>query len=153
MVCKGCSECFHFDPGTDIMGAPQQKPDGTLGENYFQASPMKIMISCCSPIPSPDEHPFTSISDLPTPLLPSLEYPKILHPNKVNFNSTIFSFYVHSIVPRITHRATLALAAWKRARGIAGDDMFEDDGNYGSAAIIDVEILQGISKRVHYGQF
>jgi len=106
-----------------------------------------------SPDPSPDEHPFTSISDLPKPLLPPLEYPKILHPNKINVNSTIFSFYTHSIVPRITHHATLALATWKRARGITGDEEFGDDGNYGSAAIIDVEILQGISKRVHYGQF
>ena len=107
----------------------------------------------CSPGPSPDEHPFTNISELPKPLLPPLEYPKILHPNKIDFNSTIFSFYVHQIVPRITHHATLALAAWKRARGMLGDAVFNDDGNYGSAAIMDVEILQGISKRVHYGQF
>lgn len=27
---------------------------------------------------------------------------------------------------------------------------YEDDGNYGSAATIDVEVLQAISKRVHY---
>jgi len=54
-------------------------------------------------------------------------------------------------VPRITRHATLNLAAKKRANGIAGDEEFEDDGNYGSAATIDVEVLQAISKRVHYG--
>jgi chorismate mutase len=40
----------------------------------------------------------------------------------------------------------------KRSNGIIGDEEYEDDGNYGSAATIDVEVLQAISKRVHYGQ-
>ncbi len=56
-------------------------------------------------------------------------------------------------MPRITRRATLALATLKRANGIVGDDEYEDDGNYGSAATIDLEVLQAISKRVHYGRF
>ncbi|KAF7346370.1 Chorismate mutase [Mycena sanguinolenta] len=84
---------------------------------------------------SPDEYPFTC--DLPAPVLPPLKYPKILHPNKINVNQSILSFYVRTI----------------RAKGITGDDEFEDDGNYGSAATIDVEVLQSISKRVHYGKF
>ncbi|KAF8631072.1 hypothetical protein AX15_002674 [Amanita polypyramis BW_CC] len=100
---------------------------------------------------SPDEYPFTT--DLPEPVLPPLQYPKILHPNKINANPSILSFYTRAIVPRITRRATLALAAKKRANGIIGDREFEDDGNYGSAATIDVEVLQAISKRVHYGKF
>ncbi|KAF8073707.1 chorismate mutase [Lyophyllum atratum] len=100
---------------------------------------------------SPDEYPFTS--GLPTPVLPPLSFPKILYPNKVNVNPSILSFYTRAIVPRITRRATLALATLKRANGINGDDEFEDDGNYGSAATIDVEVVQAISKRVHYGKF
>lgn len=28
-----------------------------------------------------------------------------------------------------------------------------DDGNYGSSAMIDVQILQAMSKRIHYGKF
>ena len=142
------------------MPSPQQKRDGTPGETDALSRKMILSrITCvtlttlsCSPFPSPDEHPFTSISELPKPLLPPLEYPKILHPNNINVNSTILTFYVHSIVPRITHHATSALVAQKQARGMTGDEVFDDDGNYGSAAIIDVEILQGISKRVHYGQ-
>jgi len=86
-------------------------------------------------------------------VLPPLSFPKILYPNKVNANPSILSFYTRSIVPRITRRATLSLAAKKRASGIIGDDEYEDDGNYGSAATLDVEVLQAISKRVHYGKF
>ncbi|KAJ6559152.1 chorismate mutase [Mycena vulgaris] len=97
-----------------------------------------------------DEYPFSA--DLPDPVLPPLKFPEILFPNSVNANPSILSFYIRTIVPRITRRATVALAASKRANGITGDDEFEDDGNYGSAATIDVEVLQSISKRVHYGQ-
>jgi len=100
---------------------------------------------------SPDEYPFTQ--DLPKPVLQPLQFPKILYPNTVNANPSIQSFYVRSIVPRITRRATAVLAASKRAKGIVGDEEYEDDGNYGSAATIDVEALQAISKRVHYGKF
>jgi chorismate mutase len=99
---------------------------------------------------SPDEYPFTP--DLPGPVLPPLTFPNILHPNKINVNPSILIFYTRSIIPRITRHATLSLAAMKRANGIAGAEEFEDDGNYGSAAIVDVEVLQAISKRVHYGK-
>jgi chorismate mutase len=69
----------------------------------------------------------------------------------VNVNASILSFYIRSIVPRITIPASLAIATLKLGRGIVGDDELEDDGNYGSAATVDVEVLQAISKRVHYG--
>ena len=98
---------------------------------------------------SPDQYPFTT--GLPAPVLPQPEYPPILYPNKVNVNASILSFYVRSIVPRISVQATLTLASLKRSKGITGDDELEDDGNYGSAATVDVEVLQAISKRVHYG--
>lgn len=104
---------------------------------------------------SPDEYPFTT--GLPDPVLPPLEYPPILHPNEVNVNVTILSFYVRSIVPRVTAQASLVLASLKRSKGTVGgggdddDGELADDGNYGSAATLDVEVLQAISKRVHYG--
>jgi chorismate mutase len=72
----------------------------------------------------------------------------------VNVNPSILSFYVRSIVPRVTAQASLALASLKRSKGIIvgnDDGELEDDGNYGSAATVDVEVLQAISKRVHYG--
>lgn len=70
----------------------------------------------------------------------------------MNANPSILSFYTRSIVPRITRQATLALSSVKRANGIIGDEEYEDDGNYGSAGVIDMEVLQAISKRVHYGE-
>ncbi|PCH40060.1 chorismate mutase [Wolfiporia cocos MD-104 SS10] len=102
---------------------------------------------------SPDEYPFTDPSELPAPLLKGPGIPAILYPNNINANASILSFYTRAIIPRITRQATLSLAAAKRAKGITGDDEYEDDGNYGSAAVIDVEVLQAISKRVHYGKF
>ena len=66
-------------------------------------------------------------------------------------NASILTFYIRTIVPRISLQATLTLACLKRSKGIIGDDELEDDGNYGSAATVDVEVLQAISKRVHYG--
>ncbi|KAI0670850.1 chorismate mutase [Trametes maxima] len=102
---------------------------------------------------SPDEYPFTNPAELPPPILKPTPHPPILYPNKINANASILSFYVQSIVPRITRQATLTLSALKRANGITGDAEFEDDGNYGSAAFVDLEVLQAISKRVHYGKF
>ena len=84
-------------------------------------------------------------------MLKPAPYPQVLYPNKVNANPSILSFYTRAIIPRITKQATLTLAALKRANGIVGEDEYEDDGNYGSSAAIDVEVLQAISKRVHYG--
>jgi len=102
---------------------------------------------------SPDEYPFTPLSELPQPLLKAIPYPQILYPNKVNANPSILSFYVRSIIPRVTRHSTLVLATLKRANGIVGDEEYEDDGNYGSAGVIDIEVLQAISKRVHFGKF
>lgn len=98
---------------------------------------------------SPDEYSFTK--DLPEPILAPLDFPETLYPNNVNANAEILKFYTTDIVPKITKQATEQLAAAKRAKGIVRDGEADDDGNYGSAATIDVEVLQAISKRVHYG--
>jgi len=100
---------------------------------------------------SPDEYPFTA--NLPPPVIKPISFPEILYPNTVNVNPSVLSFYTRQIVPRITKSATLRLSALKRVNGITGDAEYEDDGNYGSASTIDVEVLQAISKRVHYGKF
>ena len=55
-------------------------------------------------------------------------------------------------MPLITRHATKEFAQYKRAKGKNGGEEFEDDGNYGSAAIADVAVLQVISKRIHYGE-
>lgn len=127
---------------------PQRKPVVTQGENILPCTTV-LLIYKNGLFFSPDEYPFTN--NLPEPVLQRLQFPSILHPNKINANPSILSFYTCAIVPRITRRATLLLATKKRAQGIMGDEEYEDDGNYGSAATLDVEVLQSISKRVHYG--
>ena len=99
---------------------------------------------------SPDEYAFTT--NLPAPVIAPPTFPRTLYPNTVNANPTILAHYVKHVVPRITRRASLALAAAKRAQGVADEgELYNDDGNHGSAATVDVELLQAISKRVHYG--
>jgi len=81
---------------------------------------------------SPDEHPF--FDDLPDPILPPLAYTENpLHKSRVNINAQVMTMYVNELVPFIC------------AEG--------DDGNYGSCAVIDVNLLQALSKRIHYGMF
>ncbi|KAF9189799.1 chorismate mutase aro7 [Haplosporangium sp. Z 767] len=80
---------------------------------------------------SPDEYPFTL--PLPEPILPTLDFPPILHPNNINVNKDIMDRYLQDIVPKIC---------------APGDDL-----NYGSSATRDVECLQALSKRIHYGKF
>ncbi|KAI8804462.1 chorismate mutase [Cladochytrium replicatum] len=82
---------------------------------------------------SPDEFPFCK--DLPAPVLPPLDFPKILDPlSTFNINDEILSIYINEIVPSITRPDT-------------------DDLNYGSSATKDVEALQLLSRRIHFGKF
>lgn len=98
---------------------------------------------------SPDEYPFTT--DLPDPVIPSLLWPKILYPNNVNVNPEILDFYTRAIVPALTRQTSDAIAALKRAARADDLEDLRDDGNHGSAATLDVELLGTLSKRVHYG--
>lgn len=89
---------------------------------------------------SPDEHPFTPETQLAKPILPPLNYPRLLYPNNVNVTSKIKDFYINAIIPAITRRATQGL----------GKET--DDGNYGSCATRDITALEAMSRRIHYGK-
>lgn len=83
---------------------------------------------------SPDEHPF--FDTLPEPVLPSLSYDENpLHANavQININAEIKQAYEEKWIPIMCP---------------AGDD-----GQYGSSAVNDVNLLQSVSKRIHYGKF
>ena len=79
---------------------------------------------------SPDEVAFTD--NLPHPILPLISYPNVLYPNNINMNSELLCQYINEIVPLITRQG--------------------DDGNYGSSATKDVECLQLLSRRIHFGR-
>ncbi|KAI8820161.1 chorismate mutase [Fimicolochytrium jonesii] len=80
---------------------------------------------------SPDEYPFTS--PLPPPVLPALSFPPLLHRNTINLNDQIMDIYITKIVPQLCPKG--------------------DDANHGSAAAKDVDALQLLSRRIHYGKF
>ncbi|XP_022775770.1 chorismate mutase 3, chloroplastic [Durio zibethinus] len=83
---------------------------------------------------SPDEHPFFP-AYLPEPMLPPLQYPKVLHhcAASININIKVWNMYFGELLPRLVE---------------AGDD-----GNCGSTAVCDTMCLQALSKRIHYGKF
>ncbi|CAO3586260.1 unnamed protein product [Absidia cylindrospora] len=80
---------------------------------------------------SPDEYAFTS--PLPEPILPPVKFKQFLADNDINVNDKIMDIYVKSIVT-----------------GICDD---HDDNNYGSSATKDIDCLQALSRRIHYGKF
>lgn len=88
---------------------------------------------------SPDEYPFFPDA-LETPILQPLQYPKILHDNDVNVNDTIKERYIREILPDVCPPAR---------EGHQG----ETQENYGSASTCDVNCLQALSRRIHFGKF
>ncbi|XP_010265597.1 PREDICTED: chorismate mutase 2 [Nelumbo nucifera] len=83
---------------------------------------------------SPEENPFFPDA-LPPPVVTPYNYPQVLHPAaaSININKTIWNMYVKELLPLFTVQG--------------------DDGNYGSTASSDVQCLQALSRRIHYGKF
>ncbi|KAL4889580.1 chorismate mutase [Aspergillus ambiguus] len=88
---------------------------------------------------SPDEYPFFP-DVLENPILQPLQYPKILHDNDVNVNEIIKQRYMQDILPAICPK-------------FGREDRGETQENYGSAATCDVNCLQALSRRIHFGKF
>lgn len=86
---------------------------------------------------SPDEYPYFPDA-LEKPILESLHYPQILHPNDVNVNARIKESYISTILPRVC---------------AAPNDVPDQPENYGSAGIRDVDCVQALSRRIHFGKF
>jgi len=85
---------------------------------------------------SPDEHPFFP-DEILEPLLPSINYPQILasYADEVNVNDIIKSNYIQDVVPKIS----------------AGEG--EQPENLGSCTSCDIDNLQALSRRIHFGKF
>ncbi|CAI4216930.1 unnamed protein product [Parascedosporium putredinis] len=84
---------------------------------------------------SPTSTPFSRRPRSPHP--PPSATP-ILHPNDVNVNDKIKSFYTDRFLPAVCHRR---------------DDRGPSSENYGSTATCDIACLQAISRRIHFGKF
>ncbi|CDK29391.1 unnamed protein product [Kuraishia capsulata CBS 1993] len=85
---------------------------------------------------APDETPFFP-DQLLKSFLPPLNYPPVLasYSNEINANDEIMRMYIHEIVPLIS----------------AGEG--EQPENLGSTCTADIEALQALSRRIHFGKF
>lgn len=92
---------------------------------------------------APDEYPFTPRELLPPAILPPVKYPHLLYDHGINVNRRIYEHYRDVVVPSIT----------RTNHGAAAAEGAEDDGQYGSAACRDVELLSALSRRIHFGMF
>lgn len=85
---------------------------------------------------SPDETPFFPDKIMKS-ILPSINYPQVLAPYapEVNYNKKIMQIYIERMVPLISK--------------FDGEEL----ENYGSIATRDIELLQSLSRRIHFGKF
>lgn len=85
---------------------------------------------------SPDENPFFP-DNLLKPILPSIHYPQVLdlHASEINYNDKIKDIYIKEIIPLMS-----------KYKG-------NQPENYGSVATRDIECLQSLSRRIHFGKF
>lgn len=85
---------------------------------------------------APDEIPFFPDVLLPS-FLPPVNYPPILasYSKEVNENKKVLSFYVNNIVPQVACET--------------GDQ----EENIGSVSVCDIDCLQALSRRIHFGKF
>lgn len=88
---------------------------------------------------SPDEYPFFPDA-LQEPILQPIHYPQILHPNDVNINDKLKHHYTEHILP------AACVNYGREERG-------ENQENFGSAAVCDLNCLQALSRRIHFGKF
>lgn len=86
---------------------------------------------------SPDEYPFfpDAMEEI---ILPPIKYPKVLWENDVNLNTELKRRYQEEILQAVCPSRT---------------EKSEAQENYGSAATADVNCLQSLSRRIHFGKF
>jgi chorismate mutase len=106
-------------------------PDYPGSFMFFLLSETEKIHSKVRRFTAPDEHPFSS--DLPKPFSTTMKYEWPIKKTAININSKILSIYIENMIPLMCKEG--------------------DDGNYGSSAVSDVNILQALSKRIHYGKF
>ena len=114
-------------------------PGSNLSLSDWVLREQEILQSRIRRFQSPDEYPFfeDAMQDL---ILPPLEYPQILWENDVNVNAELKQRYIESILPACCAKPARAERA-------------EAQENYGSAATADVNCLQSLSRRIHFGKF
>ncbi|XP_059280306.1 LOW QUALITY PROTEIN: chorismate mutase 2 [Lycium ferocissimum] len=83
---------------------------------------------------SPEENPFFP-DNLPDSIIPPTKCTPVLHPaaESVNVNEKILDVYINKMLPLFCKEA--------------------DEGNFATTAACDIQLLQALSRRIHYGKF
>jgi chorismate mutase len=121
---------FPQNPQTYIPGAVTDKFECSFLE-FFLKETEKVH-SLLRRYACPEEHPFTDWYELPDPIIQRDNDVSVLKANNINLNKKVMSLYLEKIVPMICK---------------------EGNQDFGSSSVCDINALQAISKRVHYGKF
>ncbi|KAK3379267.1 chorismate mutase-like protein [Lasiosphaeria ovina] len=114
-------------------------PDSSLSFMDWYLTEQERLQSLIRRYESPDEYPFFPDA-VQKSILDSLHYPKILHPNDVNVNDKIKTFYTEQFLPKV-------------CPDFGHGDRGVSQENYGSSATCDIACLQALSRRIHFGKF
>lgn len=108
--------------------------DGSFLDWIFQQQ--EIIESQVRRYQSPDQYPFYP-KIIKESFLPTIKYPKVLanYFREININDEIKKIYITKMIPRVA-----------KYDGEQGE-------NYGSAATMDISVLQSLSRRIHFGMF
>lgn len=121
-----------YEKNSDVIKVPNF--NGSFLDWLFQQQ--EIVQSQVRRYQSPDQYPFYP-EVIKESFLPAIAYPKILagYSDEININTEIMEVYVNKIVPKIAKKNG------------------EESENFGSTASIDIQTLQNISRRIHFGLF
>lgn len=111
---------------------PSSNISGSLFQYLFQET--EALQSKVGRYLSPEENPFFP-NNLPDSIIPPTKCTPVLYPaaESVNVNEKILDVYINQMLPLFCTEA--------------------DDGNFATTAACDIQLLQALSRRIHYGKF
>jgi len=128
-----------YEPRSNLLGEFKLHALQCAGSNGCYSDYFLYQTECAHSEARRYLHPteFSFFSPLPEPMgggaKSSQREEQVLAPHNVNENTKLLALYRTKIIPEICERG--------------------DDGNYGSAAVQDVQCLQTIATRIYYGLF
>lgn len=132
-------------PISSVLYSSDEKVRPQLPDEQFRGSFMdymhrelEILQSKLRRFDSPDEKPFFP-EDIQPSLLEKIQYPKLLaNKHKINYNNKIRDLYVNKLLDLIADQTP---------------DTEYINQQLGSITVIDIELLQNLSRRIHFGLF
>ncbi|KAL3353624.1 hypothetical protein AABB24_018378 [Solanum stoloniferum] len=115
----------------------QQLPPSNISGSFFQYlfQETEALQSKVGRYLSPEENPFFP-DNLSDSIIPLTKCIPVLHPaaESVNVNEKILDIYINQMLPLFCTEA-------------------DDDANFATTAACDIQLLQALSRRIHYGKF